>query len=129
MLSLNLGKAELDFFLVNRATEMQRLLGCFTANPWSCEAEYPSQCRRCWAEQGKVEQAEVGTLREAWGAWSLLGTAGVFTPAGVGAHPASLHVKGGCLRADEPRRFVPVADAERLPRHFSFSPLTHAFFS
>lgn len=47
--------------------------------------------------------AEMRTLQEEWGAWSLLDTAGVFTSAGVGAHSASLHVKDGCLRADQPR--------------------------
>lgn len=71
--------------------------------------------------------AEVRTLREDWGTWSLLDTAGVFTLAGAGAHSASLHVKGGCLRADQPRQFVPMADAERLPGHFSFFPFTHTF--
>lgn len=67
------------------------------------------------------------TLREDWGAWSLLDTAIVFTPAGAGAHSASLHVKDGCRRADQPRQFVPTADAERLHGCFPFSPFTHTF--
>lgn len=80
-----------------------------------------SQCRRRSAEQGKMG------LAEEWGARSSLDTAGLFISAGAGAHSASLHVKDGCVRADQPRRFVPTADAERLHGHFPLSPFTHTF--
>lgn len=47
--------------------------------------------------------AEVRTAREERGTQSLLDMAGVFTPAGGDAHPASLPMKDGCLRPDLPR--------------------------
>lgn len=71
--------------------------------------------------------AEMRMPREEQGVWRLLDTAGVFTPAGVGVHSASFHMKDGVLRNGQPRRFVPAADVEKLHRHFPSSPHAHEF--
>lgn len=70
------------------------------SKPLEGGAEYPSGR---WAEQGKMGPAEVRTPREEWSTRSLLDTASVVTAAGGGAHPASLAMEDGCLRADLPR--------------------------
>lgn len=94
MLSLNLGKAEMDYFPVNCAAEMWRLLGCFSASPWREEQNIQVPWMLGRAGEDGSNRGEDTKGRD---------MAGVFTSAGGGAHSASLPMKDGCLRADLPR--------------------------
>lgn len=92
---MNLREAKVDYFPVNCAAEMWRLLGCFSASPWMEE----QNIQMVWM----LGRAEVRTPREDRGTQSWLDMASMFTAAGGDAHPASLPMKDGCLKADTPR--------------------------
>lgn len=94
VLLLYLGKAEMDYFSVNCAAEMWRLLGCFSASPWREEQDI----QVLWM-LGRAGEDGSSRGEDIKGGVEHMELAG-HGQHGGGAHPASLPMKDGCLRAD-----------------------------